>query len=544
MNQTTTHTIAVRDTLLIAAAAIVLFVPFTGRTHLFDWDEINFAESAREMIVTGDYLNVRINFELFWEKPPLFIWMQVLSMKLFGINEFAARIPNAVAGILTLSLLYNAGRTLFNRRFGLLWALVYAGSMLPHFYFKSGLIDPWFNLFIFSGIWAFIRFLETNSERLSLIVLSAALIGLGTLTKGPVALLMFLLSGFVFLILKKLKLKLGFKALFFYIVTYLFVGGFWFILQALAGNTEILIDFFNYQVELFGQKVAGHGGFPGYHVVVLLAGVFPASLFMLKSFKKNETDSLPQKLYKQWMMILFWVVLVVFSVAKTKIVHYSSLAYFPLSFLAVYAIHKTSEKALPERKSVSFGILFFAVVWGTLVSALPIIDKYKTELIESGKIRDKFTTANLAADADWSGFEWLFGLFLIAGIVVSLTIFREHYLKKITGIFLTSLIFVNLTTLFVTPRIEKYSQNAAIEFLENHQNHNYSFYTFGYKSYADYFYGRITPAQSIKSEKELSDTIRTIFVLTKITKTEKFESQYPDYQKLYEKNGFVFYTNK
>ena len=72
--------------ILIAVASLVLFVPFLGGVHLFDWDEINFAESAREMIRTGDYLTVRINYLPFWEKPPLFIWLQVLSMKIFGIN--------------------------------------------------------------------------------------------------------------------------------------------------------------------------------------------------------------------------------------------------------------------------------------------------------------------------------------------------------------------------------------------------------------------------------------------------------------------------
>src|SRR4030042_1849068 len=86
---------------VIALVSLALFVPFIGGVHLFDWDEINFAESAREMIVTGDYLTVRIDFLPFWEKPPLFIWMQVLSMKLFGINEFAARFPNAICGIIT-----------------------------------------------------------------------------------------------------------------------------------------------------------------------------------------------------------------------------------------------------------------------------------------------------------------------------------------------------------------------------------------------------------------------------------------------------------
>src|SRR4030042_6770053 len=88
--------------LLIIISGAVLFIPFLGGVNLFDWDEINFAESAREMIVSGDYLTVQINYLPFWEKPPLFIWMQVLSMKLFGINEFAARFPNAICGIVSL----------------------------------------------------------------------------------------------------------------------------------------------------------------------------------------------------------------------------------------------------------------------------------------------------------------------------------------------------------------------------------------------------------------------------------------------------------
>ena len=96
--------------LMIVLVAALLFVPFLGRINLFDWDEVNFAESAREMIVSNDYLNVQINFKPFWEKPPLFIWMQVISMKIFGINEFAARFPNALCGIVTLLVLFNTGK--------------------------------------------------------------------------------------------------------------------------------------------------------------------------------------------------------------------------------------------------------------------------------------------------------------------------------------------------------------------------------------------------------------------------------------------------
>ena len=57
---------------IIISVGVLLFVPFLGKVHLFDWDEINFAESAREMIVTGNYSRVMIDYQPFWEKPPLF----------------------------------------------------------------------------------------------------------------------------------------------------------------------------------------------------------------------------------------------------------------------------------------------------------------------------------------------------------------------------------------------------------------------------------------------------------------------------------------
>ena len=143
-----------KNYLLIALASLLLYVPFLGRVHLFDWDEVNFAEAAREMIATGNYLKVQINFLPFWEKPPLFIWMQVLSMKVFGVNEFAARFPNAMVGVVTLlTLIYHIVKKLFDKRMGLWWVLAYAGSILPQLYFKSGIIDPTFNLFIFTSIY-------------------------------------------------------------------------------------------------------------------------------------------------------------------------------------------------------------------------------------------------------------------------------------------------------------------------------------------------------------------------------------------------------
>ena len=86
----------------IVLFGFLIFCTFNDLIHLFDWDEINFAESAREIIVTGNYNTVQINFTPLGEKPPLYIWVQVLSMKFLGINEFAARFPNAICGVIVL----------------------------------------------------------------------------------------------------------------------------------------------------------------------------------------------------------------------------------------------------------------------------------------------------------------------------------------------------------------------------------------------------------------------------------------------------------
>lgn len=145
----------------IFIAACLLYIPFIGNMPLFDWDEINFAECAREMLASNNYSDVQLYFHPFWEKPPLFIWLQAISMNVFGVNEFAARFPNALCGVITLMVLYKTGKELNDQKFGLTWAFVYASTLLPHLFFKSGIIDPWFNLFIYISVYYLVQ--HTNN---------------------------------------------------------------------------------------------------------------------------------------------------------------------------------------------------------------------------------------------------------------------------------------------------------------------------------------------------------------------------------------------
>jgi 4-amino-4-deoxy-L-arabinose transferase-like glycosyltransferase len=532
--------------ILIILAGAVLFIPFLGGVHLFDWDEINFAESAREMIVTDDYLTVRINFVPFWEKPPLFIWLQVLSMKIFGINEFAARFPNAICGIITLIFIYLTGKKIHERSFGILWILTYAGSILPFFYFKSGIIDPWFNLFIFSGLVFFIFFLETEKSILRWIrlLISSALIGLAVLTKGPVAVLISGLTVLSYWILNKFRLKINVLEIFIYLLVLILVGGFWFLVQAFIGNYEVVAGFFTYQLRLLKSQDAGHGGFFLYHAVILFLGVFPASIFAMKGFRRGYYDDPFQKKFKFWLIILFLVVFIVFSIVQTKIVHYSSLCYFPVTYFGAYGINRIINNRTQKYQWINIIYSTVGILYGIAVLLLPFLMIHKNRILEAGWIKDEFAAANLQADVNWTGFEGVPGLILIIGIIVALTFMKTR--KRVISyiIFISSMLWIILCLVIFTPRIEKISQNALIEFCKAHAGEDCYVETLGMKSYAHLFYtGKKVPvnARSYDPEWLLTGEIdKPVYFILRNRSAEKYRKLYPFLKTFEEKNGYVF----
>jgi 4-amino-4-deoxy-L-arabinose transferase-like glycosyltransferase len=521
---------------------------FLGHVNLFDWDEINFAEAAREMILTKNYLSVQINFQPFWEKPPLFIWMQVLSMKAFGINEFAARFPNAVCGIVTLLVLFHIGRKLLNNYFALIWVLVYSCSILPFFYFKSGIIDPWFNLFIFLGIYYCSQyFLENLPQKRTIYTsLSALFIGLAILTKGPVGGLIFGLTLGIFLIIKMFKVKMQFKHMILFVTIAIFVGAFWFILQILNGHYAIVKEFLVYQVRLFTTEDAGHGGFLFYHFIVLFIGVFPASIFALLSFQpEKKYDREPVYEFKNWMMILFWTVLILFTIVKTKIIHYSSMCYFPLTFLGAYAIFKFREFNRRIPSWMKMMIVFFAIFLGIAIVGLQLIAMNKEKIIASGIIKDQFVVGNLQADVSW-GYEYIIGeafIVIITLLYVSQRVRRE---TQIIATFVCTLVFIYVSMIFITPKIEGYSQHAAIEFYKEKQKEDCYIKALGFKSYAQLFYSNKQKPSNPNAWNEqwlLTGHIdKPVYFVLRNIKAKAYLDQYSQLKILYEKNGFIFAT--
>lgn len=522
----------------------LLFVPFLGQVHLFDWDEINFAECAREMIVSKDYLRMQINYRPFWEKPPLFIWLQVLSMKTFGINEFAARFPNALAGVITLIALYYTGKRIVNERLAIWWVILYAATWLPHFYFKSGIIDPIFNLFIFL---AFVQvyFIKYGQNKYLHALLSGVFLGLAVMTKGPVAILVAGLSFTTYLIVNKGFTDYKLLHLLTIAVATLLTTALWFGVEILQHGFWFVNEFITYQVRLFKTEDAGHGGPFFYHFIILLIGCFPAAPFLFQYFKKQRAENTQQADFIKWMWIMLWVVLLLFSIVKTKIVHYSSLCYFPLTFLAALQLYRIAEGKVSLLKPVKILLTVIGVVLAIAITCLPLVGLNKDILIPL--IDDPFAVGNLQANVHWSIAEISWGLIYLVGIITAVVLMKREFRKGILVLCAVQIITIQVTVLHFTPKIEAISQRAAIEYFQSFIGKDVYVHVLGYKSYAHLFYTQKQPQTNNNYDNEewllTGDIDKPAYFICKVMEADKYRTM-PQLEESGSKNGFVFFKRK
>jgi 4-amino-4-deoxy-L-arabinose transferase-like glycosyltransferase len=495
---------------LIAALGAILFLPLLGNVHLFDWDEINFAESAREMLITGDYGRVTINFQPFWEKPPLFIWLQAISMKVFGVNEYAARLPNALCGIATLMVLFHYGRMYRNAAFGWFWVLVYVGTWLPHAYFKSGIIDPVFNLFMLSGIVHLTLWAAAQGNRQYRHAAFAGLfIGLAVLTKGPVGLLLPGLAAIAFMIVKRQwfyrPLPLLLAAVLFLVTTFAWYG-----VETMRNGWWFLGEFITYNLRLAQTEDAGHGGFLFYHFVVLLVGCFPASLLIFykpKQLPENSETQTPNMQHLHiWMWLALAIVLVVFTIVQTKIIHYSSFAYFPITFLAASVLFRWQEmeSKVPKALVVALG---FGVV--SIGSALMVGAYALSTAAGMAEVLSNITLSEDVSDIQtWPTYLAFIGLmYLIVAFSGVVSAWKTQAMAGIARIFIVTAVTVQLVFILMLPYIEPLSQGAMVSFLKEQAKKDEYINVMGFKSYAHYYYGEKQPEDLTNPEflKVLAD---------------------------------------
>ncbi len=531
---------------IIILSGILFFIPFLGRVHLFDWDEINFAESAREMIVTGNYHRVQINFQPFWEKPPLFFWLQVAAMKIFGINEFAARFPNAIFGIITLVTFFLIGKKYKSPRFGFIWAISYLGTFLPHLYFKSGIIDPIFNYFIFLAIYFMYKDISGQVLKNKYVYPSLAglFIGLATLTKGPVGLLVFLITFFVYFLFTRFKNFPNLKKILLFIFFFAAICLLWFGEEIINHGFWFLKEFLAYQADLFLHPVASHGEPLYYHFVVVFIGCFPISIISLPVMFGKIVDI--KKEFSRLMKILFWTVMILFSITTTKIVHYSSLTYMPLSFMAACYLDWLIVNKQKMKISLLILIAFMGFVFSFLLAALPYVANHHELILPY--LKDPFAAASLNVSVHWSGYESFIGILYFIAVIFAVVFFsRKQNWRALLFLFYSTAFCLFIYLLAVVPKIEKYSQGPAIDFYESLAGKDVYVWPIGFKSYAQYFYAKkpATPVYGEADEQFLlkGNITKPAYFVVKVTNTG-FDSTCNNCTLIKEEGGFKFYKRE
>ena len=337
------------------------------------------------------------------------------------------------------------------------------GSILPHLYFKSGIIDPIFNFFIFSGLYFLIRYywvkkdfwgISRNKRPRYYLLWAGVFTGIAILTKGPAALLITGLVIGVYWLSNSFRLPVGIPALVSYGLMVLGITGIWFGINFLQNGPQFIEEFVIRQWELFSTPDAGHGGFPGYHFVVLLLGCFPASIFAIQGMFRGSMANQTQKDMKKWMTILFWVVLILFTIVKSKIVHYSSMAYYPLTYLAALSLYNITENKWKFRTWMRFSLIIIGLIISTLTFVLPFLGM-NIERLKPLFEKDQFALENLNAVVNWTGFEAIAGVIILIVILVSVIGYKKaRNVLSFNTLFFGTAIWVMSTLIFYIAKIE------------------------------------------------------------------------------------------
>src|SRR5262245_34835765 len=151
----------------VAILAALIFLFHLGSPPLTSPNEGLYAEVAREMNATGEFVIPHANGVVYLEKPPLLYWLTALSMRVFGETAFGARLPSALAAIATVLVVCAAGRRLFGPLAGMLSGIVLATSLGVALVARQVLFDSLLTLWTTIALLGFWMGTEETGERRS-----------------------------------------------------------------------------------------------------------------------------------------------------------------------------------------------------------------------------------------------------------------------------------------------------------------------------------------------------------------------------------------
>jgi 4-amino-4-deoxy-L-arabinose transferase-like glycosyltransferase len=316
---------------LVIAALLLAFFWQLGGPPLYDLDEGAFTEATREMIASGNYITPHKNGEPRYDKPVLIYWLQAGCVHLFGLNEWALRLPSALAASAWVLALWVFARQRLDTPTATAAALAMALSIQVSLIARAAVADAVLNLFIALTFFDIYRY--SLDPRRALALRAFLWMGLGFLTKGPVAIFFPLVVSTVFFLSQgqgRALWRAAFNPLGWLI--FLAVAGPWYLAIYLDNGPGFFASFFlKHNAGRFGGTLHGHSGSFFYYFLVLPLVLLPFTgwlLRLLPTLRRAWADPLDRFLW-----LWFLAVFAFFSFSGTKLPHYMLYGATPLFIL-------------------------------------------------------------------------------------------------------------------------------------------------------------------------------------------------------------------
>lgn len=349
------------DVCFLTILAAIVFSLFSGSYPLTVPDEARYIEIAREMLSSGNYITPHLDGSIFLDKPILFYWIESIIIRFLGLHAWSVRILPEFFGVLGCVFSYWGGLKLYNRRTGLLSALIQMSMFLYFVMAHYTNMDLMVAVFISCALWLFIVAVDETRANMRRIYFLAAyfFIGFGFLTKGligivfpgAIAFFWMLLSG-EWKILKEMCLPWGCFIVLLIITPWLFL---------VQKQTSFFFYYFFYNQQVFRfLSTQFHEGQPFYYyLIVIPLGVFPWVFFLLQSgFDFFKLAIANAKKNQKELFLLIWplFILIFFSIPHSKLIGYV-LPIFPPLAVMIARYLDTHWDVLP--KKLSFKVVVF-----------------------------------------------------------------------------------------------------------------------------------------------------------------------------------------
>jgi 4-amino-4-deoxy-L-arabinose transferase-like glycosyltransferase len=336
--------------LLLTLVWAAVSLPGLGGPALWDIDEGNNAEAAYEMFASGVAIVPTFNYLLRVDKPALLYWLQMAAYSVCGVNEFAARLPSALAALAAVLVTYELGRHMFGSVAGFLAGLMLASATL--FCASARFANPDALLDALIAIELLVFWLGYVRGGPLPFAATGAIAGFAMLAKGPVGLVLPIAVSMLFLLwqgqwrrLLDLRFGLG-------VLTFIAVAAPWYTWVGVETKGEWLRGFFlTHNVDRIRTTMENHGGPPYYYLLVLLAGFAPWSVFFGPAIFGVRNDLGRSARFRRrdaTRLLLCWILVIViaFTIVRTKLPNYILPVYPAVALLTAGALDRWRQNRL------------------------------------------------------------------------------------------------------------------------------------------------------------------------------------------------------